>query len=549
MRKTYWYYIKKHRGISLATCFLQLTLWGLQATVNLLLIQIFAAAMDLDLHRFLFWTAIDLGCWGLYFLVGMLQNYVQAQAIRKLNGCVRKDMLESLWQKTYEELHSQDFGEYLSKLTNNIRQIEHLLWTPFFEAVGRVFQILWSILALSLIDWTLLLLAITVALLMWVIPKLFEKKIEKKGKDMEQTLSKTTTALGDFISGFELLKAFGKKLFFLSRAEEASRDLERTKFQLGYMEEKAYAIIGMIHTILEILAEVMMVLLSFLGRFHLSVIFGGGNLMGGLHYGFTNLAKYRLSITAGKAQLESLQGTLNEDDIKENQKYKKKETLLPLQHSIQLKNVSYGYGGRQILENLQLTIGKNQKIAVVGPSGSGKTTLLKCIMGWLQDYEGEILWDGKNMRQYGEEDIQREMALISQDVYLFHRTIRENLTLGEDFSADAIQRAVEASALTEVIERKPLGLETMVGEGGSQLSGGEKQRVAIARALLHNRSILLVDEGTSALDRENANKIEEALLRQKDITLLLISHHLTEERKKEFDGVYEIHRGKGEEDA
>lgn len=138
------------------------------------------------------------------------------------------------------------------------------------------------------------------------------------------------------------------------------------------------------------------------------------------------------------------------------------------------------------------------------------------------------------------DSLSRQIAYIEQDVYLFNSTIRDNITLGHSFTDEQMEKALKNSALLKDLPSLSNGLETAVGENGNNLSGGQKQRVAIARALIHNRSILLVDEGTSALDQKNADIVEQSLLSNPDLTLILISHHLTEEGKRRFDQVYEL---------
>ena len=130
------------------------------------------------------------------------------------------------------------------------------------------------------------------------------------------------------------------------------------------------------------------------------------------------------------------------------------------------------------------------------------------------------------------------MSYIEQNVFLFNSTIRDNITLGETFTDEQMERALRDSALIGDLASMPDGLDTVVGEEGGNLSGGQKQRVAIARALIHNRSILLVDEGTSALDQKNADIVEKSLLSNPDLTLILVSHHLTPERKEQFTQVF-----------
>ena len=177
---------------------------------------------------------------------------------------------------------------------------------------------------------------------------------------------------------------------------------------------------------------------------------------------------------------------------------------------------------------------------MVGPSGCGKSTLLKLLLGWLPDYSGTIAIDGRDIRNFTPAQLQRQMSYIPQDVFLFNTTIRENITMGDSFSDEEIQKALRDSALDQEVLAMENGLETVVGEGGTCISGGQRQRVAIARALIHKRSILLVDEGTSALDQQNADIVENTLLCNPELTLILVSHHLSKERKAQFAKVYEM---------
>lgn len=162
------------------------------------------------------------------------------------------------------------------------------------------------------------------------------------------------------------------------------------------------------------------------------------------------------------------------------------------------------------------------------------------MLGWLPDYTGSIRFDGRDAESFTAEQLQQKMSYIEQDVFLFNTTIRENITLGETFTEAQMAKAIHDSALDGDLANMPLGLETPVGEKGSCLSGGQKQRVAIARALIHNRTILLVDEGTSALDQKNADIVEKSLLSNPDLTLILVSHHLSSKRKVQFDRVFEL---------
>ena len=213
----------------------------------------------------------------------------------------------------------------------------------------------------------------------------------------------------------------------------------------------------------------------------------------------------------------------------------------PRNDSITIDGLSFCYDEKKpILKDASFRFEKGKKYALIGPSGCGKSTLLKILLGWLPEYQGTIRFDGRDIREYTPEQLQQQMSYIEQNVFLFNASIRENITLDEAVTEEQLRKAIHDSALENDLLSMPNGLDTLVGEGGCNISGGQKQRVAIARALIHERSILLVDEGTSALDAQNADLVEKSLLANPNLTLILISHHLSDKRKAQFDCVYEL---------
>lgn len=171
---------------------------------------------------------------------------------------------------------------------------------------------------------------------------------------------------------------------------------------------------------------------------------------------------------------------------------------------------------------------KVKKYAIVGSSGSGKTTLIKLILGHLSRYEGELYVDNVDIKGYSGESIRSQLAYISQDVYLFNNTLRENITLDEQFSDYDFYQALEESVLTEFVNSLTERQQESLGENGSLISGGQRQRIALARALIRQKPIIILDEGTSALDAQNAFEIESKLLNNEDLTVIMIAHHLND---------------------
>lgn len=253
-----------------------------------------------------------------------------------------------------------------------------------------------------------------------------------------------------------------------------------------------------------------------------------------VYNGLKQLVNLQLSLTSGKPYFEKL------SNHRDTVSHDNKKSLPAFSRSISVENLSFNYGKKTVLNHASFSFEKGKKYALTGPSGCGKSTLLKILLGWLPDYTGCVCFDDIDIHTVATEQLQQQMSYIEQNVFLFNASIRENILLGEDFTEEQLRNAIHDSALENDLMSMLNGLDTLVGEGGCNISGGQKQRVAIARALIHNRSILLVDEGTSALDAQNADRVEKSLLANPNLTLILISHHLTPERKKQFDKVHEL---------
>ena len=208
---------------------------------------------------------------------------------------------------------------------------------------------------------------------------------------------------------------------------------------------------------------------------------------------------------------------------------------------LQVKGISKSLGGKSILDNCSLNMKRGELKVLIGPSGAGKSTLLQCINCLIPPDKGEIILEGEKLDFSNKSKLcafRAQVGMIFQDFNLFdHLTAEENVAIALRKVRGMSAAAARERAMDELAR---VGLARRALLYPAQLSGGQKQRVAIARALIHNRSILLVDEGTSALDQKNADIVEKSLLSNPDLTLILISHHLSDERKAQFDHVYEL---------
>lgn len=201
----------------------------------------------------------------------------------------------------------------------------------------------------------------------------------------------------------------------------------------------------------------------------------------------------------------------------------------PLRGEVAFEEVSFDYGDdRPVIRRISLAVKPGETVAFVGPSGAGKTTLLSLVPRFYDVSDGAILVDGIDIRSLTLQSLRRQIGIVSQDVFLFGGSLRENIAYGRlEASEDQILDAVHHAQLGEMVAGLPAGLDTVVGERGVMLSGGQKQRVAIARAFLKNPPILILDEATSALDTETERQIQSALRDlSRNRTTLVIAHRL-----------------------
>lgn len=528
------HYLKKNWGKVALVCILIMlasvtfTLWQLG------LMRLFDAISRLDLQDCLFWTEVEIAGMAVYYGLLALENFCETRLIRNLNNQIRHDLYLTLAAKTHTDYHSQDTGEYISWLGTNIKQIERLAWGPFFESILRVTSVISNMIAMLSLHWIILTIGMISAAVMLLLPKAFRKQLERLAETCVAAEAEGTSRWRDLLSGFEVLRSFGRIDYFLHQGDAVSDQVEEPNSRRTFVQSSSSFIVGFIGQILMLTQMFIAALLAIQGKIITGAIIGAGNLTGGITSGLRDLANYRLSLVSAKPYFKNI-------TIHAGAARTKTRKGMGQIGSITLENLSFQYGEKPVLQNISIQFKKGGKYAITGPSGCGKSTLLKLLMGWLTDYGGIICFDGKDAKDFYPEQLQQQMSYIEQNVFLFNTTIRDNITLGGTFTDEQMEKALRDSALISDLAAMPDGLDTVVGEEGSNLSGGQKQRVAIARALIHDRSILLVDEGTSALDQKNADIVEQSLLASPELTLILVSHHLTPERKEQFTQVYDLH--------
>ena len=460
----------------------------------------------------------------------------KARTQQKMQNDLREEISKLIARKSPQEFKEKNVGDYISWYAGDVQQIDMWYISSIFSLITCVAQVCITATAILLIDWRLLLVALTGGFLLLTFSKFFEKRIEEKAVATSTNSEEFFSEMKNVLSGFSVLKNFRKMGQFHKQTNETCQKKSEVNYQYTKVQVCSNSILMICDYSFRIVVIALCVYLIYVGKLQISAIVGVSSFLPKIIDGMTDAVAYKKTIVAAKPLLEKFDFNHNSES-----EGTKEEKQIEMNHSIQAKNLSFSYNKEDyILENLNFEIEIGKKYALLGPSGCGKSTLLKLLLGQLKDYTGEVYFDKEALAEISSDDINKNIAYIEQDVYLFDTTIRNNIILWGDFSEKQVENALRDSALLDDMGMFSEGLDTMCGENGKNLSGGQRQRIAVARALIFGKKILFVDESTSALDKENSKIIEEKLLSNEDLTLVLISHHLSEEQKSRFDGVISL---------
>lgn len=469
-----------------------------------------------DIRRVILQTFMIFGAYGCLLLLDYITDLVIGKSIQKMNMALRDKILRSIISKPYHEFSIEGSGVYLSWLTQDVNLIETHAFMNLFSILGNISSILFTIIAMYRIQSILLIVALFLSFVMLLLPKVVGRKMNEKNYAVSNAQEKFLGKLKDYLSGFGVLYYFNTlKNLRTSIIEEGDR-LEQKRYEFKKYQSKSMQLIGFGRIISQVLMIGLTALLVATNWTTIGVIFPVTEYSGTLFSSISGLINRVMLIKANVGLFD---------------KYKESEKRIirkiNFNQQIEIKNLNFKYEDKELFKNLNLCFQKGKKYALVGPSGCGKSTLIKILLGELESYRGDIFIDGQLVLGGQLND---KIAYVGQEVHLFNETIIENMTLREFYSEDQILDAMEKSNLDGVD----------IGTQCCSLSGGQKQRVALSRALIRKRPILILDEGTAALDYQNTVEIEARLLEDTELTLIMITHHLNPRLKIKYDKVIDI---------
>lgn len=493
---------------------------------------------DLDSFvRILFFSLIYFAFMGIFMY---LQSLFSKKFICKIMKSVRSKTFIGIERHTMEDYFKNHTADYLSAITNDVKMIEDNYLLPLLEVIQCTIIFMASLVVMIYFDIIVTVCVIIAIAVMLIVPSLFGGMLSKRQDRYSEMLSSFTNHVKDLLSGFEVIKSYRMKKYVFSRFEASNGDTIKAK----YFVEKAIAANEAVSMILALLVQVVVVFLC--AYFILIGRISAGALLGMVQVS-SNLANPLLVIFSNIPKIKSIRPIvqkLNElSDYKEHDASAKKSPSF--NEEICVRDLHFSYDKEnEVINGISLSIEKGKKYAFVGKSGCGKSTLIKLIAGYYSDFKGSVRYDADSLSVLDTDKITALSSVIHQNVYMFDESIFDNICLHEDYSEEELRTALSDSGLSQFVKRVPNGLEYRVGENGDNLSGGQKQRIAVARALIRKKPLLILDEGTSAIDMQTAYDIESRLLAISDLTLLTITHNMSKDILKLYDEIIFMADGK-----
>ncbi len=430
--------------------------------------------------------------------------------------------------------------KYIEKGASGVGRILRMLLNTGFRVIAGLFG---SLAIIAYVDWKISLFAAGLMLLYFF---MFHRMSRDFGK-AEQQLNKEEGELsGVMFEGVNNIRTV-KVLSLGSRVKEVMAE----KAEACYQAFSRHLIVFQRRNWLWLFSHlgrmtgVLFVVFGVLeGRYELGFIVLFNNYAVNIMHIVESLASQVEELIMARAAVVRMQEVLAEAHVASQAEGRK---AFPLQWSaISVKNLTFSYHQERVLDEVSFDIKRGEKIGIVGLSGAGKSTLFKLLMKEYGGYEGTITIDATPLELIGQKEYYKAAAVVLQDTELFNLSLRHNITLGitnKEIQEKRLNEALEIAHVDDFIEKLPDGLNTIIGEKGIKLSGGEKQRVGIARAVLKKPQILFLDEATSHLDLESEEKIQDSLHRFfKEVTAVVIAHRLT--TIKEMDRILVLERGK-----
>jgi len=444
----------------------------------------------------------------------------------------RNELYSNLLGKSQTFHNRQRVGDIMARATGDLGQLSAMI-SPAGDTIFTSFSnLVVTLIFIACIQWQLLLIPLLYTVLLFFALRDYSHRLLPSIMEMRSEMGEMDAVLNEALSGIETIKATSQEEQEIAKFSFHSSRYRTSFIENGKVEGWYFPIL--IYGVMLVLALLQGLFLVMHHQMAIGQLIAFMGLMMNLR-SLTSMSFWTFGMVqqgiAGAKRVLALMGEESELDANEQGYHQ------PMQGEITFEHVSFGYGEKMILDDISFHVCPGQTVAIVGQIGSGKTTLTKLINRIYDVQAGRVLIDGIDVASWQLDALRGQIATIEQDVFLFSRTIEENIAYGLPRGEHhrSIEDAARAAQADTFIRRLPDGYQTVIGERGVTLSGGQRQRIAIARALLTDPRLLILDDATSAIDSATEDEIQQALTQvQQGRTTVLITHRLAQIRRADL---------------
>jgi len=461
------------------------------------------------------------------FLYGA--EYSMSYTGQQVVAALRKGLYRHLLDQSLAFYAVNPTGKLMARVVSDTERLQETVSKTLTDFFRQVLLLLLFLGLVFYIDWRLALLSFLIAPVVLSITMHLGRKIRKVSQRSQENLAEISHVLQETIAGQQIVQAFGMEEYEKKRFGDSTDQLVHTNL-------KAARISALSSPLVEFIGYVSFVPFLLYANYQMSRGFTIGAFvvfiaaLFRLYEPVRKLSRMHLHFQQAFASSNRIFELLETDvDIQDSPG----ASNLPLiQEEITFENVSFSYSdsiSQPVLRNINLRIQRGEIVALVGSSGAGKSSLAALIPRFFDVHSGSISIDGNDIHEVTLASLRRQIAIVTQDTFLFNDTVKKNIAYGrEDCTLEEIIEASRSAFIHDFVEGLPQGYDTMMGERGQGVSGGQRQRIAIARAILKKAPILILDEATSALDSESERLVQEALYHlMRHCTTLVIAHRLS----------------------
>lgn len=439
---------------------------------------------------------------------------------------IRRMLIEKLSKVPMGTILDTPSGQYKTTIVDRVEGMEPTLAHLIPEMTANALVPIAILVYLFVLDWRMALFSLVTLVIGFICMMGSMSNYAPRWEGAVAVGRKMSNAIVEYVGGIQVVKAFSQSAG--SYKKYSSAVTENAQYYVDWMKENQKFMCGWNTIVPAVLVTILPAGFGFwsagslpMDQFLTIII---------LSLGLTGPIVAAMTFVDDLAVVGTNVGEIV--GILESEELERPETIVPITDTkIELVNVGFSYekDSEQVLKGINLTIDPGTVTALVGPSGSGKSTIAKLIAGFWDVTEGSISLGGVNLKEIPLDELNQNIAYVSQDNYLFNRTVRENIRMGRRSATDEqVEAVAKASGCDAFIRNLEHGYETVAGGGGGHLSGGEKQRISIARAMLKDAPIVIMDEATASIDPENEAEIQRALsVLTKGKTLIVIAHRLS----------------------